>query len=336
MPSSDRETTLARQWELLRNHLPARPPGRASRDLRDRLENAGHTVTKRTIERDMEELSRIFPIVRNEVSIPYGWHWKENAQVDIAGMDLSEAVSLGLLEDVLRLIMPPAFLSALEGKFSLAREKLAALPKVPHARWADLVRYVPPGLPCTPPAMAPGVLPAIQEALLRQRQLLVVYRSSGSVTATERILNPLAFIQLGERSYLVAGDGDIPEPKFFALHRMQKAEVLEKNVQGRDGFSLDEYLQKGSAQFGAGNLICLRARIHERLKLHFEESPIAADQKLSEENGEWHVAATLRDTLQLEFWILSWSFYIEVLEPVELRERIQSLMRKALDGYGPS
>jgi predicted DNA-binding transcriptional regulator YafY len=134
MPGSDHETTIARQWELLKNHLPPRPPGKTSRQLRDALAAAGHNVTKRTIERDMDELSRIFPITRNEKSIPYGWHWSENARFDTLGMDLSEAVSLGLMEDVLRQIMPPAFLSALEGKFSLAREKLAALPKIPHVQ----------------------------------------------------------------------------------------------------------------------------------------------------------------------------------------------------------
>jgi len=122
MPSSDRETTIARQWELLRNHLPSRPPGLTFRQLRDKLAAAGHDVSKRTIERDMDELSRIFPIACNTRGKPYGWHWLENARFDIMGMDLSEAVSLGLMEDVLREIMPPEFTSVLEGKFRLARE----------------------------------------------------------------------------------------------------------------------------------------------------------------------------------------------------------------------
>ena len=212
MPSADHETTLARQWELLRNHLPSRPPGRTSKDLRDRLQAAGHNVKKRTVERDMVELSRIFPIVRNEKGVPYGWHWRENARFDVLGMDLSEAVSLGLMEDVLRQIMPPAFLSALEGKFSLAREKLSALPKIPHARWKDLVRYIPPGMPFIPPTIAPGVLPSIQEALLQQRRLQVFYNKPGADEAKEYNLHPLSLIQQGARSYLVASAFDYDTP----------------------------------------------------------------------------------------------------------------------------
>ena len=333
MPGSDHETTLARQWELLRNHLPSRPPGRTSRDLRDRLEAAGHNVTKRTIERDMDELSRIFPIGRNEVSIPYGWHWMENARVDILGMDLSEAVSLGLMEDVLRQIMPPAFLSALEGKFSLAREKLAALPKIPHARWADLVRYVPPGLPFIPPAMAPGVLPAIQEALLRQRQLQVVYLSAGSAAAKEQTLHPLSLIQQGARSYLVATAFDYEQPHLYAIHRTASAIVLDEPAVRPKGFSLDSFLAGGGAQFGSSSAIVLKARVSDDLARLLEETPISKDQKIATRSGVQTLIATVQESWQLHFWILSQGPAITVLKPVSLRKEIIAALESSLSRY---
>lgn len=133
MPSANHETTLARQWELLKM-LPSRHPGITSRDLRDRLETAGHDVTKRTVERDLSELSRVFPILSNEISKPFGWHWKPGARVDFPGIDLAEAVSLGLLEDLLRQLVPPSFTQALEGRFTEAREKLKALPQNRYAK----------------------------------------------------------------------------------------------------------------------------------------------------------------------------------------------------------
>ena len=333
MPGSDHETTLARQWELLRKHLPSRPPGRTSRELRDRLESAGHNVTKRTIERDMEELSRIFPIGRNEVSIPYGWHWKENARFDTLGIDLSEAVSLGLMEDVLRQLMPPAFLSALEGKFSLAREKLAALPKIPHARWADLVRYVPPGLPFIPPALAPGVLPAIQEALLRQRQMQVVYLSAGSKTAKEQTLHPLSLIQQGARSYVVATAFDYEQPLLYAIHRIASATVLDESALRPKGFSLDAFLASGAAQFGSGGAIVLKARVSDDLARLLDETPISKDQKFTTRSGIQTLTATVMESWQLHFWILSQGSAITVLKPVALRKEIVSKLKEALANY---
>jgi predicted DNA-binding transcriptional regulator YafY len=333
MPGSDHETTLARQWELLRNHLPSRPPGLSSRDLRDRLDAAGHNVTKRTIERDMTELSRIFPIGRNEISIPYGWHWLENARFDTLGMDLSEAVSLGLMEDVLRQIMPPAFISALEGKFSLAREKLAALPKIPHARWTDLVRYVPPGLPFIPPALAPKVLPAIQEALLQQRQLLVNYLSAGSKTAKERTLHPLSLIQQGARSYLVATDSNFEDPRLYAVHRIAFATVLNEPAQRPKGFSLDAFLDSGAAQFGSGSAIVLKARVADDLARLLDETPISKDQKITTRSGIHTLTATVLESWQLHFWLRSQGPALTVLKPNALRKQIIEALENTLAGY---
>lgn len=333
MPSSAKETTLARQWELLRNHLPSRPPGKSSLQLRNALAGAGHDVTKRTIERDMLELSRIFPIARNEKAKPYGWHWRENARFDTLGMDLSEAVSLGLMEDVLRQIMPPAFLSALEGKFSLAREKLAALPNIPHARWAELVRYVPPGLPFIPPAMAPGVLPAIQEALLRQRQLQVVYLKAGSDTAKEHTLHPLSLIQQGARSYLVATAFDYAQPLLYAIHRIASATVLDEPAQRPKGFSLDAYLASGAVQFGSGKRITLKARVSDDLARLLDETPVSSDQKITNRSGIHTLTATVQESWQLHFWLLSQGPAITVLKPVALRKEIIAALEHTLSHY---
>lgn len=334
MPGSDHETTIARQWELLKNHLPPRPPGKTSRELRDLLETAGHNVTKRTIERDMEELSRIFPITRNEKSIPYGWHWSETACFDVIGMDLSEAVSLGLMEDVLRQIMPPAFLSALEGKFSLAREKLAALPKIPHARWKELVRYVPPGMPFIPPSLAPGVLPAIQEALLHQRQLQVIYLKADAEEAKEYILHPLSLIQQGARSYLVATTFGYDTPYQYALHRMASATVLDEPVKRPKGYSLDAFIDSGAAQFGSGETITLKARVDDNLARLLEETPISKDQKITRRSGVHTLTAIVPDSWQLHFWIRSQGSAITVVKPVSLRKSIIASLKETLGNYG--
>jgi len=333
MPGSDHETTLARQWELLRSHLPSRPPGKSSLQLRNALASAGHDVTKRTIERDMHDLSRIFPITRNEKSAPYGWHWLENARFDILGMELSEAVSLGLMEDVLRQIMPPAFLTALEGKFSLARDKLAALPKLPHARWADIVRYVPPGLPFIPPAMAPGVLPAIQEALLRQRQLQVVYLSAGSESAKEQTLNPLSLIQQGVRSYLVATAFNFEQPRLYANHRIASATVLDHPAMRPKDFSLDAFLASGAAQFGSGSSINLKARVSAELARLLDETPVSKDQKIATRSGIHTLTATVQDSWQLHFWLLSQGPAITVLKPVSLRKQVIAALENTLAAY---
>ena len=201
MPRNSREPTLARQWELLKL-IPRHRPGMTARELCERLKHAGHGVTKRTVERDLPELSIVFPLECNDVSMPYGWYWKADASFDIPGIALAEAVSLGLLEDLLRQLVPPIFVTALEGRFNAASDKLRSLPQNPYTKWTDLVRYVQPGLPFLPPAIKPGVLETVQEALLGRRQLRAVYLSAGASAPKERVLHPLALIQHGARSYL--------------------------------------------------------------------------------------------------------------------------------------
>ncbi|MBA1201514.1 WYL domain-containing protein [Pseudomonas capeferrum] len=84
MPFATTRATLSRQWALLRQ-LPGRSPGITSAELVWRLRDVGFTVSKRTVERDLNELSLIFPLERNDKSIPFGWHWSATAGGELRG-----------------------------------------------------------------------------------------------------------------------------------------------------------------------------------------------------------------------------------------------------------
>ncbi|MCO7516773.1 WYL domain-containing protein [Pseudomonas guariconensis] len=84
MPFATTRATLSRQWALLRQ-LPSRSPGITSAELVWRLRDVGFNVSKRTVERDLNELSLIFPLERNDKSIPFGWHWSASAVGELRG-----------------------------------------------------------------------------------------------------------------------------------------------------------------------------------------------------------------------------------------------------------
>ncbi|CRI59670.1 transcriptional regulator [Pseudomonas sp. CCOS 191] len=84
LPFATTRATLSRQWALLRQ-LPSRSPGITSAELVWRLRDVGFNVSKRTVERDLNELSLIFPLERNDKSIPFGWHWSANAGGELRG-----------------------------------------------------------------------------------------------------------------------------------------------------------------------------------------------------------------------------------------------------------
>lgn len=198
MPKNSNGSTMARLWQLLKL-LPSRPPGDTAQALHDRLAGEGHAVARRTVERDLDDLSRIFPIVCNDKGKPYGWYWMEGASLDIPSLTLAEALSLQMMQKLLRPLLPAAILRALEPHFGHAETKLEALAEDenPLARWKDKVRHVPPTLPLQPPTIPAEVLETVQEALLRDRQVEVEYQAAHADQASPLILHPLGLVQRG-------------------------------------------------------------------------------------------------------------------------------------------
>lgn len=332
MPSVNSSTTISRQWELLKC-IPSGPPGITAKEIQQLLENDGHKVTKRTIERDLEELSRLFPLAQNSRSIPYGWHWMEKAVFSIPGIEMSEAVSLGLLEEVMRQMMPVAFSAALERRFAGARSKLEALPGNPYSRWSDLVRYVAPGLPFSPPQIRQDILNEVQRSLLSRKKIQVEYKATGDGKHKQLILSPVGLIQQSHRTYLLAVADGRDEAYLYALHRMNSAHLLDLMAQVPHEENVEDFIQRGGAQFGGGLRIRLKLRISAHLALLLSETPMAEDQQISETASGKILTATIPESWQLRFWLLSQGEQVTVLEPEELRTSISSTLKAALVHY---
>lgn len=154
MPKSSNHLALARQWEMLKL-LPGRAPGLTARELTERLKEAGYEVSKRTVERDLNDLSMQFGIVCNDAAMPYGWHWLPGQQAAFGSVDLVDALTLSLTENVLRQMLPRSMLGVLEPKFQQARTKLAALSEQLLARLGEKVRYVSPSFHLQAPTIRP-------------------------------------------------------------------------------------------------------------------------------------------------------------------------------------
>lgn len=333
MPKASHHQAVARQWEILKR-LPVRGPGITARHLADVLAQHGFVVTKRTVERDLLELSSLFPLVCNDKGTPYGWHWMEGEGVDLPGPTLAEALSLRLVEDLLRPLLPAAILDVLAPRFRQAAAKLAVLGQENlNARWPDKVRHVLPALPLQPPVIAPGVLEAVQLALLHERQLEMSYRSAGGDGAHSIRLHPLGLVQRGPVSYLVATAFGYPDVRLYAVHRIQMATITEDSVLRPEGFDLDEYIAGGALQFGGGATFRIEARLSEDLAAVLEETPLSPDQTVHRNGEGLLLTATVSDSWQLRWWILSQGSAIVVLSPALLRDEIGRQIEEAAAYY---
>lgn len=335
MPKKSHHYAIARLLEILKK-LPTKSPGVTTRDMMNWLKDEGYDCSKRTVERDLSELAVHFQLICNDKSIPYGWHWRPDAVPDIPGLTLTDAMSLSLLEDLLKPLLPAAVLESIKPRFLQARKKLEALSDTsPTARWLDKVRYVPPALPLLPPKIAEGILETVQDALLSDQQLEVEYQRPDSDEPQSLLLHPLGLVQRGPVTYLVATVFDYNDVRIFAVHRIREARKKDELSQRPDGFSLDDYIGHGALHFGSGKTIKFVAQVSDWLAAILTETPLAMDQNLvAQKDGQgFRLTAKLEDTWQLRWWILSQGDGMTIIGPEYLRVEIGRLLKKAWKGY---
>ncbi|QYY37434.1 WYL domain-containing protein [Ruficoccus sp. ZRK36] len=331
MAKSHNYLAVERQWTLLRL-IPEHPPGVTTSQLFERLKEDGHSVAKRTVERDLEQLSRQFGIACNDVSKPYGWYWLKGKKDLLESLEIKEAVSLAMAENILSQLLPLPMQEELATIFADARKKLSALSGHPLVRLQDKVRYVAPSLHFERPYIRNGILKVLKEALMEDRQITSQYAPFDQKDRELR-LHPLGLVQRGPVLYLVARAFDYDDVRFYAVHRFSKVELLSEKATAPAGFSIDELVEQNAFDFGSGEMITVKARLNNTLAMYLAETPLEPKQKLSPQNGHYMLTARVRDSWQLYFWILSQGDQIEVLAPKLLRNAIADTVKEIYKLY---
>ena len=108
--------------------LPRHPDRIGAKALQGRLErdNPEYSVSLRTMQRDLERLSGIFPISCIEQGRAKYWFWTEkDALTQIPDMGAPTALALRMAEEYLQAVLPPPTLELLRPYFKHARAVLA-------------------------------------------------------------------------------------------------------------------------------------------------------------------------------------------------------------------
>jgi len=325
--------TLSRQWEMLRM-LPGRAPGISSTQVHQTLQDAGYKVSKRTVKRDLQDLSSLFPLQCNDRGTPWGWPWLPGAALELPGLSLAEALSLAMVEDVLPVLLPRHLYKGLEPRFQQARNKLESLAETnASARWLNKVASVRPELSLRPPAIAAEVLENIQLALLEERQLRCHYYSAHTDKERELTLNPLALVQRGLVTYLIATAPPYDDPRQYVLQRFRSVELLDTPVQGADSFNLAAYLASDALQFNPGEAMHMQAWVSDTLARLLRETPLSDDMTLEAGSDGQQLRATLRDSWQLRWWLRQQGPSICVQAPATLRQFMLDSLQQSLQRY---
>jgi predicted DNA-binding transcriptional regulator YafY len=279
------------------------------------------------------DLSNPFPILCNDKGKPYGWYWDPGASANLPAITLAEALSLRLVEDLLKPLLPQAILTSLQAHFNQAQAKLKTLQQDNAvAHWQDKVRHVPPALPLLPPSIDADVLDTVQQALLYDQQVEVDYETAHADKHYRQTLHPLALVQRGPITYLVATAFNYQDIRLYALHRMHNATASDQPVKRPADFNLDAYIASGALQFGEGTLQ-LKAWVSADLADYLSETWLSKDQTLQAVDDGYQLTTTVSDSWQLRWWIRSQGTAIVVLDPVGLREEILEDLKATLNSY---
>lgn len=304
-------------------------------DLHRRLIARGFDVTPRTLQRDLEELAKVYPIECDTRSRPYGWRWRSSAQrLSLPGMDWAEAVSFQMLATYLEGVLPASVMAALRPYVDEARRKLAQhFQDLPLRRWPDRVRIVPQGPSIVPPRISKAVHAAVTEAVLLGRKLRISYRSFDSQAAKAYTVSPLGLVQFGHGFYMPVRFEEHEDVRTLKLHRMQRAELLDA-PSGIEDFDLAGWIEAGALGFGGSERIRLVARFFDGAGEWVQEAPLSEDQQVVAEGGGVHrITAHTVLTVQLRRWLLGLGPRVEVVEPAHLREDIAQELRTAASRY---
>jgi len=290
------------------------------------LESDGIVVTRRSIQRDLESLSRVFGGLRcDDRSKPYGWCWDERSPLlEVPGMNVQSAVTFELLRQHLRAVLPRSTVRTLDAHFKRAREVLAHNRGAKMARWPGKVRVVPRGMPRVAPNVDRRVQEAVYTALLEERRLHIRYKKRGSSEHVEYEVGPLGLVLRNGAFVLVCTFWDYKDINQMVLHRMASAEILTKAVKRPPKFNLDEYISAGHVGFRRGEkLIKLKVLLDPQAALALHEAPISDDQSLSvSDDGRERLSATVPDTTELRAWLRSHGAMLEVVAPKRLRHEM--------------
>lgn len=322
MPSN--QDTLYRHWHMLR--LIPRYPGKVTTShLRQGLGNQGFEVTARTLQRDLQELSQIFPLVVDEREKPFGWSWQRDARsFDLPGMTIPEALTWAMAEQHLKTMLPVSIMEHLQPHFQAARHRLDGEPQPKHGRaWLDKVRTVPPNQPLLPPQISKAVHREVSNALLHEKQAEVRYRKKGQEQTSIYRIHPLGLIQRGPVTYVYCRLFDYEDARLLALHRIEEVTILHEDTVYPDDFDLDDKTARGVWDFGSGERIQVTLRFTAEAGEHLNETPLSTDQTIEmSEDGHLVVKATVPDTPQLHWWIQGFGSQVIVINPAKLKSVI--------------
>jgi len=307
--------TVSRQWDILQQ-IPQLPRKATVAEIHARLPENDYSVSRRTVQRDLESLARKFPINCELDGRTHHWFWMKDArQVLLPHMSGSMAATLLMARDYLKPMLPGSVLGELNPFFDHAS---SVLDDTPLKGWNSKVRILDRGPMLIPPKVSEHVRHVAYQALLDERQIHAGYRARSKEAHKAYVLNPLSLVLKGGVFYLVATFEGYDDLRQLALHRMNKATLLETPIVKPHNYSLKRYIEddSGFSYPLSPEKIKLELLFEPDVAYHLTETKLSADQTVDvRKDGRMVVKATVADSDELRWWVRAFGGDVKVVKP---------------------
>lgn len=304
-------------------------------DIHKKVLDAGFEVSAKTTERDLNALSRFFPILADESSKPYLWYFDKFEVVDIPRLTPQMALTLSVMNRHAQNLLPRSVLKYLEPYFKQAEKELTSLNDNILSRWQDKVHVVHDALSFQPPICDDEISSKLYLAVIQGKQIKATYHARGK-DEREYHLNPLGLVFRGQLTYILCTSSHYDTVLHFLVNRFTSVLITEQdNPIKSQNVDIKAHLDQGA--FGMlknDEKIKFVAKINRVKGWHLYETPLSEDQVITEDQQDsFLLEASVADSQHLLWWVMSLGDKIEVLEPSSLREEIKIQIKKLAQQY---
>jgi predicted DNA-binding transcriptional regulator YafY len=328
----DPYVTRQRRSALLQA-IPRLPNTVTVAQLAAALNNADFHPSRRTIERDLHQLSEHFPLTVDDSGRTFRWSMMKTASIQfMPRLTVSQSLALTLALAHIKNLLPRTMLDDLIPVFEAAERELA---RTGWKDWHKRTAVAPAAFALLPPKIDAKVLSDVQHALARRLRMTAKYRSKGAKAPRKREIQPLGLLVRGSVQYLVCMLPEYDKPRQLCLHRMSDTVIGTERCKDPHGFSMSRYAR--GLNIDSRGKIRLRLIFDETAADHIRETPLSKYQTWRPIPGtnKVEVSATVDDDVQLKRWLLSFGSEVEVIAPEHLRLEMIQELGKARRAYGP-
>jgi len=180
-----------------------------------------------------------------------------------------------------------------------------------------------------PSTLAP-ILEKLRRAAREHRCVDMLYQSTSQADATRRQVDPYALVHRSGWWYLVGYCHLRNGPRTFRVDRIRSLELLSGTFRMPDEFDVHAYLESEFAD---------QPVLHAKLRFNPESAFIAKsnrsiwDSLTENSDGSLDVILSAPDLPWLASMTLSFSTFVTVLDPPELREMVREWARAVMEQY---